>query len=245
MKIFSENINCKEFDKFSKRQKSFTVVKYSFSYLSDKDDEILIDEIIQKGEILAQKVNKGAASNSTYVRSLKTVKNNAIAGLLAEYIWKHYLNSNDIQVSETEFNDASNQIDLLIVDKDKTIEVRSSFPRNGIKFAVCHNRYEFDIIGPYSNNYKPNEIQKDFYVRVLYPFQSFLLIEKIKQNNFDVYLVGGATWEMICNNNIAIIKSFIPEDELNVERLSTKSNYRVVPYHNALDTIEIMELMKK
>ncbi len=245
MKILSETINCKEFDKFSKRQKLFTTIKYSFSYLSDKDDRMLIDEIIKKGEILAQKVNKGAANNSIFGRSLKTVKNNAIAGLLAEYVWKDYLKSNNINVTETEFNDASNQIDLLLVDKGKTIEVRSSFPRNGIKFAVCHNRYEFDIIGPYSNNYKPNEIQKDFYVRVLFPFQSFLLLDKIKQNNFDVYLVGGATWEMMSNNAIAIIKSLIPEDELNVERLSTMSNYRVVPYHSALDTVEIMKLMKK
>ena len=66
------------------------------------------------------------------------------------------------------FDDASRQIDLKVISNNKKIEVRSSFPRNGIEFAICHPSYEFDVIGPYSNNYKPGEIQKDYYVRTLF-----------------------------------------------------------------------------
>ncbi len=240
MKAIKEIINCREYDKYSKRNKPFVMEKYVFNYKSASNDTQLLDEIIEKGKQLAGKVNKGAASNSTHLRSMKTVINNAIAGLLAEFVWKDFLNKNNVNVVETKFEDASNQIDLKIEKNNKTIEVRSSFPRNGIKFAICHNKYQFDIIGPYSNNYKPGEIQKNYYTRVLFPFQNFLIPEKIKNDSLEVYLTGGATWEMITNNELAIIKSFIPEDELNISRLSSKTNYRVIPYSKALDTYEIL-----
>ena len=87
-----------------------------------------------------------------------------IAGVVSEYFWKLYLNSRRV-VSETEFDDASRQIDLKVISNNKKNRSKISFPRNGIEFAICHPFYEFDVIGPYSNNYKPGEIQKDYYVR--------------------------------------------------------------------------------
>ena len=32
------------------------------------------------------------------------------------------------------------------------------------------SKYQFDVIGPYVNDYKPGEINKDFFVRTLYPY---------------------------------------------------------------------------
>ncbi len=244
MEIYRKIINCKKFDRQSKMKKNFTVIEYSFSYITNEKDKNFIDKIIKNGEDLAKKVNKSTANNSTVNRNSITVKNNAISGLLAEFIWKHFLNKNKIKVSETKFDNVSNQIDLLIKKNNRSVEVRSSFPIRGIRFAVCHNRYEFDIIGPYSNNYKSSEIQKDYYVRVLFPFRSDLFLQRVKQDKLNVYLVGGATWDMMCNDNIAEIKSLIPENELNYKRVSTKSKYRVIPYHNALDTVEIVERIK-
>lgn len=140
--------------------------------------------------------------------------------------------------------DFFNQIDLRITSNLKTVEIRSSFPRNGIEFAICHATYEFDIIGPYNNTYKPGEIQKDFYIRTLFPFDSALIIEKIQQNNFGVYLTGGATWAMMSDDNIAIVKDFIPDGEINPDRLSSKSSYRVVPFSRSLDTLQISKLIR-
>jgi len=134
---------------------------------------------------------------------------------------------------------------LRILNQNKTIEVRSSFPRASIPFVLCHSKYQFDVIGPYKNNYKPDEIQKDFYVRTLFRMDSPLdLLTKIKQDDFVVNLTGGATWSMMVNNSIAKEKNFIPDDEFIAERTEIASTYRVVPFSNSLDTLEILNLIK-
>lgn len=193
---------------------------------------------------MAKKVNPNAANNSYQSRNFERIKNNCIAGLLAEYAWRHYLNQNNVVVEETVMQDVAKQIDLKIKSNDKTIEVRSSFPRNGVNFAVCSSRYQFDVIGPYSNGYKPSEIQKDYYVRVLYPFESKDLVTKMKSTNFNFYRTGGVNWQMVSNDTIAIEKDFIPYDEINIDKISQKTKYRVVPFSNALDTIMIAEMIR-
>jgi hypothetical protein len=247
MQLIHNKMDCKANATYknSKRVSAFQYVKYVFNYQADNQDKTILDSLIEKGKVLASSVNKGAANNSSYSRSNARVLNNCIAGVLAEYVWKNFLNENGEIVSETPLENVRNQIDLKIISNSKTIEVRSSFPRNGIEFAICHPIYQFDIIGPYDNTYKPNEIQKDFYVRTLFPFESNLILAKLKKNSFEVYLTGGATWAMMSDDNVSIVKSFIPEDEISTDRLSTKSNYRVVPYCKALDTLQITEYIKQ
>lgn len=247
MKIIQEQMICQSKTPYkdSKRKKPFNLVKFVFYYESDKSDKTCLDELIQKGSDLSTKVNSGAANNAALSRNEDRIKNNCIAGVLAEYAWRNYLNIDKKIVSETTLESASNQIDLKIISNSKKIEVRSSFPRNGIEFAICHPVYQFDIIGPYNNKYKPDEIEKDFYVRTLFPFDSSLIIEKIKLDDLAVYLTGGATWAMMTDSNIAIIKDFIPDGEINATRLIVKSSYRVVPFSDSLDTLEISELIKR
>lgn len=242
-----ETINCKANPIYttSNRTEMFSYIKCVFNYNSNTSDKEILNLLISQGEKLAYKVYGGAANNSSFTRSNERIKNNCIAGLIAEYCWKKVLNKELEIVQETNFSSASNQIDLEIIKSKKKIEVRSSFPRNGIEFAVCHPIYEFDIIGPYANGYKPSEIQKDYYIRTLFPFTSDLILTKIKSEEFIVYLTGGATWEMMCDDNFSKIKNFIPDDEINIERLSSKSNYKVVPFSKSLDTIQICELIKK
>lgn len=244
MKITKEIINCPDIPqyRFSKRRDAFRLVKYEFDY-TDKSDREIIDDLIQKGEQLSKLVNNGAANNANYSRNIERLQNNCIAGLLAEFAWKNFLNSEKYVVEETPFNGANGQIDLKVIKDNKTIEVRSSFPRNGVDFAICHQTYEFDVIGPYANSYKPNEIQKDYYVRALFPFDSSLLINNLKQNNFHLYLTGGATWDMMVNNDFSKTKDFIPDGEMNIDRMSTRTNYRVVPFSKSLDTKEIYDLI--
>jgi hypothetical protein len=242
-----ESINCKNILNYNKsnRAEKFDYIKCIFNYNSNVLDRNTLDFIISQGVKLAAKVFGGAANNSDLSRSKQRIINNCIAGLIAEHCWEKVLNKELKIVQETVFLNASNQIDLEIIKSKKKIEVRSSFPRNGVEFAICHPIYEFDVIGPYANGYKPSEIQKDYYVRTLFPFTSDLINDKIKSDNFTVFLTGGATWEMMCDDNYSKIKSLIPEDEINVARLLSKSNYRVVPFSKSLDTINICKLIKK
>lgn len=246
MKIKTDTLVCSKAYLDTKRKKLFNIVEYSFDYKNSTNDKALLDELINNGLTLANKVNPGAANDSTRNRNFERIKNNCVAGLVAEFCWLHFLNDRDNvkRVAETSFESANNQIDLRILKNSKTIEVRSSFPRAQIPFVLCHPKYEFDVIGPYKNNYKPDEIQKDFYVRTLFRMDNPLeLLTKIKQDGFIANLTGGATWIMMTNNAIAKEKNFVPDDELLAERIETASTYRVVPFSNALDTLEIYQLI--
>lgn len=225
----------------TKRETPFRVVVYTLNYQSDASDKVLIDDLLCKSKELASKVNQYRANNSTVIRSPMVILANSIAGIVSEYFWMKYLNRDHIYVTETEFTDSSTQIDLKVLHNNKKIEVRSSFPRNGIDFAICHPYYQFDILGPYSNSYKIGEIQKDYYVRTLYHlYHPTDIVQKIKEDNFKIYLTGGATWEMMIDDNFAINKDLVPQDDL-YER--AKTTYRVVPFSNALDTGEIKNII--
>lgn len=244
MQIETKTISCRELRDYtnSKRITPFSVIKYTLNYQSDIEDKNFIDQIILEGQNLANAVHGGAANNATYIRPLGRRLANGVAGVLAEHLWKKFINndSDKIVVDFTLYAGAANQIDLITDKKKKKIEVRSSFPRNGIQFAVCHASYQFDIIGPYNNDYKIGEIEKDFYTRTLYHLQSYNdFMPNLIQDGFEVFLTGGATWEMMFDNRISLIKDFIPEDEM----LNRSSEFRVVPFSNALDSIEIKNLI--
>lgn len=244
MKLTEKQIDCIKIPDYrnSNRKEIFKIAVFTFNYQEDKS---IIDKFISKGEELANKVNPAAANISAYSRGKTRLINNTTAGVLAEYCWKEYINykaGKDI-VDYTEFKEAATQIDLITVNSGKLIEVRSSFPRNGIEFAICHNKYEFDILGPYSNLVKPGEIQKDYYTRTLFHVPSRnTFLELIKSSKLEVFLTGGATWEMMTDNNYSKNKNLLPEDAFAVHESET-STYRVVPFSKALDTEQICNLI--
>lgn len=247
MRVDIANIRCTNYDKDSNRKKDFYCCKIVLSPKSNMYDRHLLKELSDRGITLSKKVNPGAANNANLKRDYNRILINSISGIIAEYLWKTFLNLTSIEsiVTETIMIDASNQIDLKTIKNELTIEVRSSFPRNGLQFALCHPTYQFDIIGPYSNGYKPNEIQKNFYARTLFPFDFNEFNNRIKEDNFCIFLTGGATWDMFQNSKITIKKSFIPEDEISIKRLNTKSEYLVIPFSYALDTIELFKKIKE
>src|SRR5690554_2092931 len=244
MKKYKNIIDCFQYDPETSRSIPFQVAKYVFNYQTDAEDKQVIDNLVKQGMILAEKVNPGAANYGTSTRAKSLIIKNSISGLLAEFVWLDFISHHNINCSPTDFTEAKKQIDIVLLDNDKKIEVRSSFPRNGLKFALCHNKYQFDVIGPYINDYKPGEIMKDFYVRTLFPFTSNQFLERIKQDNFQVFLTGGSTWSMMIDDSVSFKKNFIPEDELDPTRLETASIYRVVPFSKALDSFEIIELLR-
>jgi len=249
-------LTCSRADPRTKRLTPFRAIRYTFNYCSDDADKSMLDSFIKKGENLATKVNPGAANDGRNKRDALKIRQNCIAGLLAEYLWKDFLNRKKITVEETEMEAASTQIDLRVIVNGKKIEVRSSFPRNGIDFAICHSTKEFDILGFYSNDYKPGEIQKDYYLRTLFHLAVERywekdantripivekLEEKMKKDGFEVFLTGGADWKMMIDDAFSKEKHLIPEDEMSADRLKTKSSYRVVPFSRALDSYDNFE----
>lgn len=234
-------LDCKEAFPKTCRIKPFAIAEYNMNY-SSPEDRIIIDNLLKEAKVLADKVFPGAANDSEHVRTKERIFANCIAGVVSEYCWKHFFNYKHEYVRSTPFNSASNQIDLEIVTNQKKIEVRSSFPRNGLVFAVCHPAKEFDILGPYSNSYKPGEVHKDYFIRTLFPMRSPTeIFSHIKSNSFTLYLTGGATYDMMFDNRYSKNKDFIPEDNFTIQ---TKTTYRVVPFHNALDCAEIYKLIK-
>lgn len=241
MKYWSDKIICSQHFSNSCRTTPFRIAVYQFDY-STTEDKVLIDNLLQEAKNLASKVYSGAANDSVSSRSRERIYANCIAGVISEYCWKHYLNYEKEVVRPTPFESASNQIDLEVISNQKKIEVRSSFPRNGVEFAICHPTKEFDILGPYSNAYKPGEVLKDYFIRTLFPMSKPTdIIELVKSRNFMLYLTGGATKEMMFDPSLSKEKTFIPEDNFTIQ---TASLYKVVPFHNALDCGQIYHLIK-
>jgi len=146
-----------------------------------------MDLLRTKAEELARQVNPGAANNSMHERSPERILADCIAGVVSEYFWKLYLNSE------------------------------------------------------YSNNYKPGEIQKDYYVRTLFHlYNPTDIISMISADSFKVYLTGGATWDMMIDTDYSKNKTLLPDFGLGVIQ---KASYRVVPFSKSKDTREIKRVI--
>lgn len=239
--------NCAEHYQSTKRIAPFTVVCCRFFYLSDEADKKLIDGLIAKGFALAGKVNPKAANKAAKDRDAIRVRENCVAGLTAEYLWQRYLNRKDKIVIETTFSEAKAQVDLEIISNGKKIEVRSSFPYATMAYVLCHGEKEFDVLGSYANSYKAGEIEKDFYVRTLFRVKKLpdgnreSFIERLKQDEYEAYLTGGATWAMMIDDEVSKSKSLKNREALLIEESEEQTDYRVVPFSKALDTPEMYE----
>ncbi len=244
MRRFLKNIQC--FDHFQnvKRISPFLLVYYQLHYNSVLEDKLLIDDLYSRAEELANAVNPHPANATTDVRDDEVLLSNALAGVVSEFFWELFLNDKQKIVRPTEFHDAAGQIDLVLINGEKRIEVRSSCPRNGIDFAICNPNYEFDILGPYANTtYKPGEVRKDFYVRTLYHLSKPQdILDAIHNDGFNVYLTGGATYRMMTNPFYSKTKTLEPEFTMSK---AGEASYKVVPFSRALDTFQIKALIEQ
>lgn len=211
---------------------------------ASKADKELIKKLLDQASALANQVAKNSANDASYVRLEERLIRNALAGLLSERAWCLAVNklTKKETLFPTPFVSSYDQIDL-VSDEGKTIEVRSSFPRRGLVFALCNPEYEFDVIGPYTNDYKSYEVSKDIYVRTLFPFDETELLNKLEEDGIQMYLTGGATKEMFENPAKFSQKSMTAMGDISLDRIRTTSNYKVIPFSKALDTFEIVELL--
>ena len=222
----------------SNKDKTFITVCYQFSY---KDDKSFIDKIIEQSLKLNSKMNPYLARDASNKSIESIVKVNCFAGLLSEYGWRDFFNKvakkANIECSFEfgEYNFDKNQVDIIFKKNEieKNLEVRSSFPFAGIHKSIFYN---FDIIGWYKNDVKIEEIHKDYYLRVLFPYKVDSFSSLIKKE-FKMYLCGGADKELLFNSKFAKYKPFIPQDLLGNQESTL---YRVIsPIFNGYDCYEI------
>lgn len=223
-------------------KKEYTVIKIKL----EQNDKELVEKIKRYAADLARKVNTGAANGTIADREYSIRYKDALSGVLAEYACRAAINGYVGRkcAYATECNDVKRQIDILLENK-KTIEVRSSCMRNGILFSMFNKKSNgdqyFDILGPYHADYKPDEPKKDYYMRVLYPVNKIYIDKFLNDlDKFEMYLVGGATWDMMCNEDIFQLKTLRP----NESDVDEEGNYRVIPIHKGLEIFTLLERIK-
>ncbi|PNK61690.1 hypothetical protein [Psychrobacter sp. FDAARGOS_221] len=229
------NIDCQQSGPPSQYlDKRYTLVKCVF-----KNKVNLSKDYHDKAWALAQQVNPKQANDAVSSRDKQRLIQDALGGVLAEYGWFHYINRvfGDNSVSFTEMKQGEQQIDLKL-SNGTTIEVRSSFPRNGIEFAVCHSRHQFKNICKYENLYKLQETAKDFFACVYFETQKDQLLAA---EEIVFYLVGGSTRDMMLDDSIAYDTDLVAEDDLTQQ--TTK--YKVINISNALDISGFEQYMQQ
>ena len=230
---------------------SFNVITISFDSQKNQYDKYVLGIIYNHAKRIADNVNIKAANNSDKPRDESKLITDCFIGVLSEYSWKIAINALlvDTIVKETDSLDLSNQIDLETLKDKYSIEVRSSFVRNGIEFALANNEYHFDIVGPYVNNYKTEEKPKDFYLRCLYHFdnrEKSKFISTVKDQGVVVYLIGGASLEMMQDESLYIIKNMKEGSELGFNVDGTLTEYKAIPIPKSKDALTIIkEIYKK
>ena len=212
--------------------RKFIVVKAIFN-----NTERNFNRIKEKAWNLAKAVNPSKANNSTQLRDKERLILDALGGVLAEEAWYYYINRTfgENTVDFTPFTGANGQIDLLL-NNGKSIEIRSSFPRKGVKFAICNERFNFKNICKYENLYKPTENDKDFFGSVLFETQK----ENLNlDSNIVLYLIGGSTKAMMLNNEISFEANLVAEGDIT----KRPTNYKVIYLKNVLDMNGFEEYM--
>lgn len=212
----------------------------------DKTDKLFIDQILEEANIFASKVNPHGANSST-IRHEKTKHIDAVTGILSERISEKVLNA---IIKKPYFSlipslSSYDQIDMATTD-GKTAEIRSSCIRNGIEFALfCKNKNTniqyIDVLGPYVNNYKSHENERDLYVRVIFPYNKSDVLSLLQNlTSFTFYLTGGATKQMMNDTNYFIIKHLTPENS----DVQFESDYKVIPLGKSYDILEFIAYIK-
>lgn len=193
------------------------------------------ETLLERAGTLAKAVNPASANAADFWRDDSRLLQDSFGGVLAEEGWMQYLNTEFSNIaSPTPFTEAMSQIDIRLLNGELA-EVRSSFPRNGVKFGICSEMANFNNIGPYSNSVKPGEIQKHFYLGVLFDTQKDMLLSD-KQVVFS--LVGGSSWKMMIEKGRDV--TLVPDGGV----IKNKSTYRVTKFRDALDSLGVIDAIE-
>jgi len=213
--------------------------------LNIPNDSDWMKKVMAYANKLSSRLNTGQA-NTSKSRASEIVSIDNLSGLIAESACERILKwqFGDHNVIRRESDSSIDQIDIEF-STGKTVEVRSSCVRNGIDFALFavdknnHQQY-FDVIGPYSNGYKPVEHLKDYYMRVLYWCDKKQFMQFFEYPNITMYITGGATKNMMLDENFYQIKHLIPKGG----QVQIESDYRVIPLAKSLDVNEFFRVIE-
>ena len=199
------------------------------------------NEIIKEANNLLKNANPNSANSNEY-RSEIVRENDAFSGILAEFAVVKLLNSIvPNSAYRPEVTSLKNQIDIywLYNNIKYSIEVRSSFVKNGIEFALYAvnretNKTYFDILGPYYQKYKVKyDVTKDIYARVLFNGQKSSVKERFIKNNESFYVIGFISGSKLVGLNY---KKLLKENSSIVSKYGKiNGNYFVAPINEIMD----------
>lgn len=227
-------------------KRNYTILACQFSDFTQPDQQL----IHQEANILANKANNSAA-NSGKTRDLIIKKNDAYAGILAEFATMYLLNRCcPNSASRPTMTTTANQVDIFwnYLKQQWSLEVRSSFVNNGIPFSLFAvnnqtGKTYFDVLGPYyQQSYKATyEPIKDVYVRVLFPKRKYDVYNRFIKQNECFYVIGFMDGPTLINLNYH--KSLQPNSSFTKHGNLTGSYY-VSPMDNIIDVKKIIHNIK-
>jgi hypothetical protein len=249
----------------------FRVLKLTLEHNNGK-----IKDFIKKIYEEVINTNFNSSDSSGKKRPEKEILLKATTGILAEYVVFEILKKYNLIINNKELvnvyrivsKTSINQIDIFVNKKvnntlvTKTIEVRSSFPFYDLNKSICKN---FDILGPYINNNKISENEKDYYLRLLfnldYTSDNYIYYEKNMKKYIDynqttintllndyfdndlnlikdleLIFVGGATNEMMKDDAISYTE-IMESDTFNKNKSGLFKKIKLI---NGLDAISIL-----
>lgn len=161
---------------------NFKFIEYTIT----KNDAIYIDSFSKALE-LAPKMNKHAPDGT--VRSDEEIFANCFAGCIAENAviyrvndFARFRNKENVVAEATSFDKKmdDDQVDILVRGENAefTIEVRSSY--GNVQNNIRRYKEWFSIVGNYVSANKGRELQKDYYITVIFNFSQETMLKKIK-----------------------------------------------------------------
>lgn len=217
--------------------RNYTILEINYSDFTETEQLEILSE--------ANKILNNAhsrAANSNIIRNEKTKENDAFAGILAEFAIMKFLNSlQQNSAYRPIITSTKNQIDIIWKYQkiDFSLEVRSSFVRNGIEFALyainpAKEETYFDVLGPYYQEYKTTyDNQRDVYARVLFSGNKYNVKERFITQKESFYIIGFMYGEYLVNLNLH--KSLESDDSTFSKFGSKTGDYLVSPINNITD----------
>jgi len=229
-----------QYNGYSTIGRQYKVIEFTFDDFSGEEEQ----QILLEADSIYHNAN-GSAANSGVPRSNQTKWIDALSGIISEFACVKFLSDERIfegfKAHRPNIESIQNQVDIIweMNETDYSVEVRSSFVKNGIEFALYGVNREtgksyIDVLGPYyQKTYKENyENFKDIFLRVLFPSEKSGFEERYISQKEPFYLVGGLEGHRIIELNSH--KTLTPENATGLER----GDYYVAQIDEIMDSGE-------
>lgn len=253
LKVITKNEYKTKYNKANRDK--YTILEFRWSdFLEDEKNEIY-----KETDILYKNSNDTGANTGMNRKSEKKYID-ALSGVIAEFATSKFFNdflNDNWSAYRPIVTTTLNQVDISLNYKEipYKVEVRSSFVRNGIEFALYALNYQgrthFDVLGTYKQEvHKSNfESVKDLFMRVLFDIKSEssdnfkddksfytdrkYFISKYIDRDEPFYIVGGMSGDAIIKQKYT--KSLSSKDLSQYTSNIQKGEYNVSEISNISD----------